>query len=138
MAVRANGMDELGEVLPDIVERLARATELTISQAYRLRLAADEIATNVVTHGYGGQGGRIDLDAGFDEHWAWVRIEDDAPEFDPTTCDVRPRQAADPGWAPLGGFGLFLALSSVDCIEHTYAAGRNRTLLKIRRPGGTR
>lgn len=137
IAVRARGIDELGVMIPAIVDRLARATGMTHSQAYRLRLATEEITTNIVTHGYGGRGGTVDIDAGFDDVWAWVRIEDDAPVFDPTTYDVVPRLTADPGWAPLGGFGLFLALSSVDRLEHTSTGGRNRNLLKIRRSGGT-
>lgn len=137
IAVRARGIEELGVMIPAIVDRLARATGLTYSQAYRLRLATEEITTNIVTHGYGGRGGTVDIDAGFDDVWAWVRIEDDAPEFDPATYDVVPRQIEDPGWAPLGGFGLFLAQSSVDRLEHARADGRNRNLLKIRRSGGT-
>lgn len=137
IAVRARDIEELGVLIPAIVDRLARATGLTHSQAYRLRLATEEITTNIVTHGYGGRGGTVDIDAGYDENWAWVRIEDDAPEFDPAAYDVVPRLTADPGWAPLGGFGLFLAQSSVDCLEHTRPEGRNRNLLKIRRSGGT-
>lgn len=137
IAVQARGIEELGVMIPAIVDRLARATGMTHSQAYRMRLAAEEITTNIVTHGYGGQGGTIDIDAGYDDDWVWVRIEDDAPAFDPAAYDVVPRLAMDPGWAPLGGFGLFLAKSSVDCLEHARAGGRNRNLLKIRRLGGT-
>jgi serine/threonine-protein kinase RsbW len=137
IAVRARGIEELGVMIPAIVDRLARSTGMTHSQAYRMRLAAEELTTNVVTHGYGGRPDTIDIDAGFDDVWVWVRIEDYAPEFDPTAYDVGSRLAEDPSLAPLGGFGLFLALSSVDHLEHTYAEGRNRNLLKIRRRGGT-
>jgi serine/threonine-protein kinase RsbW len=131
--VRVHGIEEVGTGIPAIVARLAEATGLGHSQAYRLRLATEEIATNIVTHGYRGRGGRIDIDAGFDDEWAWVRLEDDAPEFDPHDYDPAPRLSVDPSLAPLGGFGLFLALSSVDLVEHTYAGGRNRNLLKLRR-----
>ena len=137
IAVRARGIEELGVMIPSIVDRLANATGMTHSQAYRLRLAAEEITTNIVTHGYGGDAGTISIDAGYDDVWAWVRIEDNAPEFDPTAYDVVHRLTMDPSFAPLGGFGLFLALSSVDHLEHTYTAGRNRNLLKIRHSGGT-
>ena len=137
IAAQVRGIEEMGMTVPVIVDRLADETGLTCSQAYRLRLATEELVTNIVTHGYGGRDGTIDIDAGSDDHWVWVRIEDDAPEFDPTAHDPAPRLAVDPGLAPLGGFGLFLALSSVDRLEHTRAGGRNRNLLKIRRPGGS-
>ncbi|UKD58645.1 ATP-binding protein [Amycolatopsis sp. FU40] len=137
IAVKARDIEELGVLIPAIVDRLAGATGMTHSQAYRMRLAAEEITTNIVTHGYGGRGGTIDIEPGYDDAWVWVRIEDDAPEFDPSAYDVASRLAMDPGWAPLGGFGLFLALSSVDSLEHVRAGGRNRNLLKIRRGGGT-
>lgn len=137
IAVRARGIQELGDLIPAIVERLAGETGMSHSQSYRLRLAAEEITTNIVTHGYGCGGGTVDIDAGYDDVWAWVRIEDDSPEFDPTRYDVVPRLTVDPSLAPLGGFGLFLAQSSVDRMEHSRIAGRNRNLLKIRRSGGT-
>jgi anti-sigma regulatory factor (Ser/Thr protein kinase) len=131
--VRVHGIEELGSSIPSIVSMLANATGLTHTQAYRLRLATEEIATNIVTHGYRGQGGRIDIDAGFDDEWVWLRLHDDAPEFDPRTYDPAPRLAVDPRQAPLGGYGLFLAMSSVDYLEHSYVDGRNRNLLKLRR-----
>jgi anti-sigma regulatory factor (Ser/Thr protein kinase) len=182
IAVRVHGIDELGVTVPTVVARLAVAAGLTRGQAYRLRLATEEITTNIVIHGYGGCGRAVDIDAGYDADWAWLRIEDDAPEFDPTEYDPASKIAEDPRlpsraagvWtdehggpreerarglraqegrrreqalgAPsgarqsnnaLGGFGLFLAMSSVDRLEHTYSGGRNRILLKVRRNGGT-
>lgn len=137
IAVRVRDIEELSVMIPAIVNGLAKATGMTHTQAYRMRLAAEEITTNIVTHGYSGGAGTIDIDAGFDDVWAWMRIEDDGAEFDPTAYDVLPRLAMDPSCSPLGGLGLFLALSSVDRLEHTYTAGRNRNLLKIRRSGGT-
>jgi serine/threonine-protein kinase RsbW len=130
---QVHGISDLGPTLAAIVARLAATTGLGHSQAYRLRLAAEEIATNIVTHGYREHGGTMDIDAGYDDDWVWLRIEDDAPEFDPHSYDPTARLAMDPCLAPLGGFGLFLALSSVDRLEHTYSEGRNRNVLKIRR-----
>lgn len=130
--VRVHEVADLG-TLAAAVAHLAGMTGLTQSQAYRLRLAAEEIVTNVLTHGYGGRGGSVDIDAGCDDEWVWLRIEDDAPEFDPLAYDPAPRLAMEARLAPLGGFGLFLTLSSVDRLEHTFVAGRNRNVLMIRR-----
>jgi serine/threonine-protein kinase RsbW len=131
--VRVHGISDLGPTLAAIVRRIADAAGLGHSQAYRLRLAAEEITTNIVTHGYREQGGTVEIDGGLDDDWVWLRMVDDAPEFDPNSFDPTARLAVDPSLAPLGGFGLLLALSSVDRLEHEYSGGRNRTVLKIRR-----
>jgi anti-sigma regulatory factor (Ser/Thr protein kinase) len=134
--VRVHGLEQLGDTLAALVERLAELTGLPYGKAYRLRLAAEEIVTNVVMHGYGGHGGPIDIDTGYDEAWVWLRVEDEAPDFDPAEHDPTPRLSMDPVMAPLGGFGLFLALSSVDEVTHEYVRGRNRTMLRVRRGAG--
>jgi serine/threonine-protein kinase RsbW len=131
--IRVHGIEELGASVPGMVSRLAAAAGMSHSQAYRMRLAAEEITTNTVVHGYLGGDGWIDIDAGFDRNWVWMRFEDDAPEFDPTTYDPAPRLAMEPSAAPPGGLGVFLAVTSVDRFEYSYAGGRNRNLLKIRR-----
>ena len=53
--------------------------------AYRLRLAVDEIATNIIAYGYQpmGQDGVIDVRADIDEQTLTITLEDTAPAFDP-------------------------------------------------------
>jgi len=139
--VHLHGLEQLGDTLAALVTRLTGLTGLPYGKAYRLRLAAEEIVTNVVMHGYAERGGPIDIDAGYDEEWVWLRVADEAPAFDPAEHDPTPRLSMDPEMAPLGGFGLFLALSSVDEVTHEYVHGRNRTVLRVRRgsdgEGGT-
>lgn len=134
--VRVHGLEQLGDTLAALVTRLAGLTGLPFGKAYRLRLAAEEIVTNVLMHGYGGRAGLIDIDAGYDAEWVWLLVEDEAPAFDPAAHDPTPRLSMDPVMAPLGGFGLFLALTSVDEVRHEYVRGRNRTVLRVRREAG--
>lgn len=132
-SVRADGVRAPGDEVAAVVDELASRTGLSSQDAYRLRLAADEIVTNVVMHGYRGRDGVVDLCAGADPEWVWLRIEDDAPPFDPATCtEVRCRDA-DPLNGPIGGHGLYLAMRSVDDFSYEYTGGRNRNLLRLRR-----
>jgi anti-sigma regulatory factor (Ser/Thr protein kinase) len=121
-----------GEELAEFVRSLARQAGLDSRQVYRLRLAADEITTNIALHGYRGSGGLVEIEGGVDQGGVWLRIEDTAPPFDPRTHDPGPRLTADPAEGPEGGFGLFLALRGLDHFAYDYVGGRNLNTLVVR------
>jgi anti-sigma regulatory factor (Ser/Thr protein kinase) len=135
--LRLDADESVSRPVADFVVSLAQQAGLTTRQAYRLRLAVDEVITNVALHGYGEDGwGVIDLEGGMDVERIWVQIEDDAPAFDPRSYDPTPRLAAGPirrDACEPGGLGLFLALSNVDEFAYDRIRGRNRTTLIIRR-----
>ena len=66
-----------------------------------------------------------------DDERVWVRIEDDAPAFDPRSHDPGPRLAVEPTRREAGGLGLFLALRNVDAFIYDRVGGRNRNTLFI-------
>ena len=101
--------------------------------AYRLRLAADEITTNVVQHGYRGEPGWIELTAYVDGDLAWLCVVDEASPFDPTSARCTPRTDLDSG--PPGGLGLLLVRAAVRLMCYERVDGRNRTTLLIPRGG---
>jgi sigma-B regulation protein RsbU (phosphoserine phosphatase) len=124
--------------IADYVMSVAMEVGLDLRAAYRLRLAADEIATNVILHGYQENGltGYIELTASFDEQALTVSIEDTAPAYDP-----RPflRQGVTQGpleQRPEGGLGLLLVSRSVDSLRYERVGGKNRNLLQVRRGPG--
>jgi serine/threonine-protein kinase RsbW len=141
--LRLTGGRCAGEELAEFVRSLARQAGLDSHQGYRLRLAADEITTNIALHGYRGEGGVVEIEGGVGENDVWLRIEDTAPPFDPRTHDPGPRLLSDLPEAPEGGLGLFLALQGLDHFDYDYAGGRNLNTLVVRRsvdcstPGGT-
>ncbi|MEV6981616.1 ATP-binding protein [Sphaerisporangium sp. NPDC051017] len=116
----------------DFVGALAERAGLATRPAYWLRLAADEITTNIVQHGYRGRDGVVDLEGGVDADALYLRIEDDAPAFDPRAYDPAPRLAVPPSVRELGGYGLMLALGKVDEFRYQYVGGRNRNTLIMR------
>jgi serine/threonine-protein kinase RsbW len=130
--LRASDPGAFTREIASLVDDLASQGGLDSHDAYRLRLAADEITTNIAMHGYRGRHGVVEITGGLDQEWVWLLIEDEAPQFDP-----RQRAAAhrpvDPVDGPIGGHGLFLALRSLDNFAYDYVNGRNRNLLRIRR-----
>ncbi|MEV7418424.1 ATP-binding protein [Streptomyces sp. NPDC089919] len=126
-------LDRLDAVAEFVLCHGARAG-LGEEALYRLRLAADELATNIVVHGYRGAPGEITVDAGAAPDRVWVRFTDTAPPFDPR-AGMRPPDLETPlAERPLGGLGVYLALTAVDTFEYELAAGRNVCTLGMRRP----
>jgi anti-sigma regulatory factor (Ser/Thr protein kinase) len=103
------------------VEEVARLAGLAPKQAWRLKLAVDEIASNSVLHGYAEAGLQgpliVSAELGGDE--VRVILEDEGAPFDPR--DWRPSAP------PLeGGFGIPLCLAGVDRFEYERVGNRNR------------
>lgn len=116
------------------VRSLATRGGLTDRQAYWLRLATDEITTNIAVHGYCGAGGLMAIEGGVENDTVWLRVEDEARPFDPRSHDPRTVLHSCPATRQEGGLGLFLALNGLDDFTYEYAHGRNRNTLIMHRP----
>ncbi|WP_428263918.1 SpoIIE family protein phosphatase [Haliangium sp.] len=134
-----------GEVaaLPAIGEYVldaARTAGLDRHAQYRLRLAVDEVATNIIVHGYEGTGcrGHISLSVDIDDDALAVCIEDTAPAYDPSAT-LATRVAHRPlGERDEGGLGLYLVACSVDQLSYERVGERNRNLLRVYRGDAAR
>jgi anti-sigma regulatory factor (Ser/Thr protein kinase) len=120
--------------LLDYVAFAAAAAGLDEQRTYRLCLAVDEIATNIVHYAYdhGRVEGEITIAADQIGEALVVVLEDSGPPFDP-------REAPAPGDLdrPLeerkdGGLGIYLALWGVDEFRYERAAGINRSTFVVR------
>jgi serine/threonine-protein kinase RsbW len=131
------GQSIAGEVAAFVGELAAQAG-LSQHKAYWLRLATEEITTNIAQHGYHGSG-PVRLVGEIQPDEVRVRIEDEAPAFDPRTHDPGPRLATEPALRPEGGYGLLLALRKLDGFAYERAGDTNsNTLIMCRgteRPG---
>lgn len=119
------------ERVAGFVRALARRGNLTENAAYRLRLATDEIVTNIILHGYKESGGEIRVRGGVGGGEVWLRVADTAPPFDPRTvraepCPDTPVQDLKPG-----GLGLYLTRQAVDRFTYEFADGSNINTLTI-------
>ncbi|MFE3282254.1 ATP-binding protein, partial [Streptomyces sp. NPDC059233] len=94
----------LGEIA-SFVLRLAGRAGLDKGAAYRIRLAVDELATNIVMHGYWGGDGRITVRGRAGPGEVRIVIEDGAPAFDPVEGRRPPPPRGPPPAPRLGGRG---------------------------------
>lgn len=130
-------LDSLG-LIADYVMAAATAAGLDRRASYRLRLAVDEIATNIIVHGHvnAGHQGALELRAEIDDRILTIAIDDTGVTYDP-------RQATTPDidlpleQRPIGGLGVYLAIRSVDEFLYEHIGDRNRTIFKMHLPSSS-
>ncbi|MCX4694446.1 anti-sigma regulatory factor [Streptomyces sp. NBC_01408] len=121
----------LGDIA-SFVLRLAGRAGLDKGAAYRIRLAVDELATNIVMHGYRGGDGRITVRGRSGPGGVQIVIEDSAPPFDPVAGCLPPVPGVAPEDRRIGGLGIHLALTSVDEFSYAHRDGSNISTLTVK------
>jgi phosphoserine phosphatase RsbU/P len=119
------------EALPAVaawVDRAAELAGLDEQAAYGLRLAVDEIATNVIVHGYqkAGLSGELVLMARVEDDRLTVELVESSPPYDPRQTPAPDDLDRPPDKRRVGGLGVFLARQGVDSFDYEIAEGFNR------------
>lgn len=120
--------------LVNYVVTAASQAGLNQKATYCLRLAVDEIATNIVTHGYQAAGldGEVTITAVFHPHQLVIELKDSGQPFDPRQVPApidlhHPLQKRT-----VGNLGIFLAMWGVDGFQYEHARGCNRNIFIMR------
>ena len=127
------------EVIGKYVIEAADSAGLESKAAYGLRLAVDEIATNIVTHGYqeAGRTGDVAVSGTLTDAALTIVLEDSGIPFDPLQhvlpCDEDLSLPLEE--RPIGGLGIMLVVNGVDDFSYRYQDGRNRNIFVVKRPG---
>ncbi len=126
--------------LRDFVRSAAGSAGLDKSVAYRLGLAVDEIATNIVTHGYeeAGRAGAIEAWCEMDSDALRIHLEDTGEPYDPVKYSNGAGLDQPFERRPVGGLGVFLATHSVDDLQYVKSAGKNRHTFVVKRTSSGR
>ena len=118
------------KLIADFVLAEASKAGLDKKAAYRLRLAIDEIATNIILYGFqeAPQAGELQLFSTTDPSKLEIAIEDSAIPFDPITArQVEATELALPlEERQMGGLGVYLAIQGVDQFRYERVKDRNR------------
>jgi serine/threonine-protein kinase RsbW len=119
------------------VQAAAEAAGLDGKATYNLQLAVDEIATNIIAHGYQEAGLQGDLSAEADvtDEALTVTLRDRGAAFDPRTMEMPDAEALA---RPLeerreGGLGIFLAFAGVDRFDYRREGGTNVNTFTVNR-----
>jgi len=117
------------EPIRKYVEGVAQSAGLDHKATYKLCLAVDEIATNVVLHGYeeAGLNGDLMIGSSMENDNLVIELEDHGKPYDPNfhalpnAEDLAERLES----REIGGLGIFLALDGVDDIQYASSAKAN-------------
>jgi anti-sigma regulatory factor (Ser/Thr protein kinase) len=111
---------------------LKASCHLSERHHYQIRLALDELVTNVVSYGFTeGVGSSIVIDIAITPgETCEILYSDDAPPFNPVEHCV-PDKAKKGTSENFGGLGIFLVKELMDEVAYHYANGRN--LLNMRK-----
>jgi serine/threonine-protein kinase RsbW len=113
----------------------ANLANLDKKSTYQLRLAVDEIATNIIIHGYeeSGLSGILVLSVQLDDRTLTLCIEDTGAPYD-CTLAAKPEQLEIPiDLRPIGGLGVYLATQGVDQFTYERVGARNRNCFIVHR-----
>jgi anti-sigma regulatory factor (Ser/Thr protein kinase) len=124
-------LESLG-LIRDYAADVAAEVGLDETDAYKLALAMDEIATNVVMYGYQGSDGVGDILIRAESADGRLRVimQDTGQTFDPRSRDL-PREAElakSLDDRPIGGLGIFLALNGVDEFDYQREGNVNKNI----------
>jgi serine/threonine-protein kinase RsbW len=127
-------LDSLGAIAEYVLAAAASAG-LDKRASYHLRLAVDEIVTNIIVHGYADADlpGTLELRVEIDDRTLTVSIEDSGVAYDPRQTPV-PDTSLPLEERPIGGLGVYLALKSVDEFLYERVGDRNRSTFKMHLP----
>lgn len=130
-------LDALDDIAQYVLNAAAQAG-LDRKTAYRLRLAVDEIATNIVTHGYeeAGLQGEIRVQATVLPEALTIVLEDEALAYDPLSTPTPEDLDAPIEERQIGGLGVYLTLRGVDDFHYEWKDGHNCNVFTMQR--GTR
>ncbi|MBW4475437.1 MAG: ATP-binding protein [Tolypothrix brevis GSE-NOS-MK-07-07A] len=120
------------------VKAAACAAGLDEKASYRLRHAVDEIATNIIFHGYKtpGSEGLLHLQADIDQKTLTISIQDTGVAYDPyqTPTPDEKELHLPLEQRQLGGLGVYLAIQGVDKFMYNRVGNGNQNIFVVYRP----
>lgn len=116
--------------------RQLQQQDQTKKSSYRLRLAVDEIATNIIVHGYEESNleGNITIIASIDEKCLTITLEDTGPVYDPATRPDPENLHQPMEERSIGGLGVYLAFQGVDRFTYERVGNCNRNIFVMNCP----
>jgi len=130
--VHAGALENLPRFLRFIETACARI-EAAADIKFALRLAMEEVCTNLIVHGYqAGPAGPIELAVYDEREKVTIVIRDRAPPFDPALAPS-PDLTSDVEHRPTGGLGWHLVKTMMDEVDYAPGTSSGNVLTLVKR-----
>lgn len=127
-----SSLESLGEI-EQAVASFGAEQEWPADLLFHVQLVLDELATNVINHGYGARGHDFQITIESKPHAVRIELVDEAQAFDPLQDAPQPTTTASLDEREVGGLGVHIAKQLMDKMEYRREGGKNRlTLVKNR------
>jgi serine/threonine-protein kinase RsbW len=119
--------------ISEFIGQAAVVAGLNERAKYAIQMAVDEACTNIIDHGYGGEGlGSIHLTYNIQEDGLQVNIYDHGKSFDPSKVPKLNTQAPLSERKP-GGMGLYFIHHLADTVEFEFGTSKGNRLTLYKR-----
>src|SRR5215831_13476290 len=128
LPARLSALQAMTAFIAETSERAGVPADL----CYKLTLLVEELFTNTVVHGYGGERDepvRVGLET--EPGWVALTYEDTAPPHNPFELIQRPDDTTDVDDRPVGGLGVLLVVALAQDVEYRHAEGKNHIRLVV-------
>ena len=130
------GRAEAMRTLLDEVETWAESVELPPKALFRLNLVLEELATNIVRHGYKGrEDGVVRVNVVDDGSTVTLTLRDDAAEFDPFTSAPEADLDEPVRTRRVGGLGVHFVKQMARSYSYRRSGGENEIVVTLPRTG---
>jgi serine/threonine-protein kinase RsbW len=120
----SSSLSDLGRI-PPWIERLAAPYAIPENTRFAMDLCLEEVLSNVIRHGYGGNPGRhifVQFSSPREGYFTFV-VEDEAPRFDPLSVPQSPGPVKE---AQASGNGIRLLHRFADTLQYQATPIGNR------------
>lgn len=110
----------------ELIERELEKRECSMKAITQINVAIDEIFSNIINHGYNGEGGPVEVKLVFrdEPRRVYVRFADSGIPYNPLTKED-PDITLSAEERSLGGLGIYLVKKTMDDVRYKYENGQN-------------
>ena len=120
------------KIIGQYIIAVCQESGISSKRAYKLRLAVDELVTNIIVHG--SSNADLEINAEIDAEKLTITIADTGLPYDPRESVFDESILSQPiEERPIGGLGVFLSLQSIDGFSYQTTAKKNISSLWLRR-----
>ncbi len=116
----------------EVIRAVTQEAGLNEQQTHQCQLAVDEVCTNIIEHGYGGDNvdGVIDIVLQLEPERLTIKLLDDSRPFNPLKRPDPDPHTAIEDRENTGGWGIFFVKKFMDEVTYSYNGRNQLTLVK--------